>query len=152
MVAYSQAENPELGTRSLVVDWDVGQPPVNFLKGENMRRFVITCAAGLAVALAIALVACGPSKPTGAEYLGKWEAMSIGTDACQIDISRNGESFIMTLDQSMGSVCDKYEGIFTLTPEGNLKGGPMGQMILSYDKGKNRVALSYNGVRYLKKL
>ena len=113
----------------------------------------------LGVALVAALVACGPSKPTGSEYLGKWEATWRGDVGgvypCPLDISRNGTSLLITVEGEFGgtgSICSEYRGIFTLTPEGNLKGGPMERVLLSFDKEKNRVALSARGqVQYLKK-
>jgi hypothetical protein len=72
--------------------------------------------------------------------------------ACPLDISKNGESFVITLEGvRKGDMCNQYEGIFTLTPEGNLKGGPMGSVQFSFDKATNRVALSSKGLQYLKK-
>ena len=94
-----------------------------------MRKFAISCVAGLSVAIATVLVACGPSKPTGAEYLGKWaitthiETYSFG---CVLEISKTGESFLtrnVTKDRSHAPLCDRYEGIYTLSPEGNLVAG-----------------------------
>ena len=107
--------------------------------------------------LLAALVACGPAKPSGSEYLGKWEAtIKGGTDAvyaCPLDIARNGESFGITIEDktTVGRICSPYEGVYTLTPEGNLKGGELERVLISFDKEKNQVAFSYGGLQYLKK-
>ncbi|MGA2991348.1 MAG: hypothetical protein ABSD88_12800 [Candidatus Korobacteraceae bacterium] len=118
-----------------------------------MRKFAML---GVVVLVA-ALVACGPSKPTGADYLGKWNAtrnIDGSLYKCPLDISKNGESFLITVEgeNSGNSICKRYGGIFTLTPEGNLKGGPLGMALLSFDKEKNRVALNYGSdVQFLTK-
>lgn len=121
------------------------------------RRASVFCCI-MAVALGASLVACGPSKPSGAEYLGKWEAIAWhmgGSTRCLMDISRNGASFlIQATGGEYGWECRVYEGIFTLTPEGNLTGGTTFSMVvLSFDKETNRIAMSLNGrVQYLEKL
>ena len=114
----------------------------------------------LLVALAISiLVACAPARPNGSEFVGKWGGLRAqgGTDAmydCPLDIARNGASFLLKIDSTDSTttvVCRVYEGIYTLTPEGNLKGGPLGMVSLSFDKAKRQVVLSANGLHYLSK-
>ena len=128
-------------------------------RAAPLRRKVLLSPGGLAVVLIAALVACGPSKPNGSEYLGSWEATwrTPGFESlysCPLDISRNGESFLIKVEGefSNGTICSSYRGIFILTPEGNLRGGPMESVLLSFDREKNQVALSFRGnVQYLKK-
>ena len=109
----------------------------------------------IGAALVAALVGCGPSKPSGSEFLGKWEATSMDKYVCPLVISRNGASFLITVEGEFGgsgAICEEYRGIFTLTPEGNLKGGPMGSTLFFFDQQKNQIAASYFGeVQYLKK-
>jgi hypothetical protein len=86
----------------------------------------------------------------GSAYLGKWEgsveSLTGREGACHLEISRVGESFtIESKRQTIGN-CEAYVGIFTLTPEGNLKGN----IIIAYDKPKNRAIVSGLGkLRYL---
>jgi len=108
-------------------------------------------------ALAALLVACGPSKPTGSEYLGKWEADSItypGKYVCQLDIAKQGESFLITTtfdnnaNDDGGAICEGFRGMFTLSPEGNLKGYSqrmMSSVVIFLDKVNNRVGVSSSG-------
>src|SRR3954451_13731589 len=107
----------------------------------------------LAIALAAVLVGCGPSKPNGLDYLGKWTATETNMGyvfMCPLDISRNGASFVITVEgPEQGDMCKVYQGIYTLTPEGNLTNG---NVVLSFDKEANRIAVSNVGpVQYLKK-
>lgn len=114
-------------------------------------------AAFMAITLAASLMACGPSKSSGSEYLGKWEGTwkSSGTYSCPLEISRNGESFLVTVEGEhggTGAICEDFRGVFTLTPEGNLKGVSMETSLFFYDRQKDRVAFSsYGEVQYLKK-
>jgi hypothetical protein len=121
-----------------------------------MKRYPMRAASIVALAFA-SFVACGPSKPTGAEYLGKWEATWIYTYStpstsfqCPIDVSRNGTSFLITVEGAYANTgCKEYGGLFTLTPEGNLQGNGL---LFSYDKATDRIALSAQGkVQFLKK-
>jgi len=52
------------------------------------------------VFLLVVVGACGPAKPTGTEYLGKWHLTATcwtGSRAeCVFEISKNGESLVMT--------------------------------------------------------
>ena len=117
----------------------------------------ISTFAGLMV---VALVGCGPSKPSGSEYLGKWDITTKGGIGlpveCRLNISQNGESFLIsdaTEDKSWHQVCGKYDGIYTMTPEGNLKGPAMGMPLMSFDKVKNQVIVSGGGeLEYLRKV
>ena len=108
-----------------------------------------------AIILTTTLLGCGPSKPTGSEYLGKWTATDENMGSvfsCPLDIAKNGESFVVTLEgPPQGDMCKNYTGIYSLTPDGSLKGGAAGMVALSFDKASNRVALSLNGVQYLQK-
>ncbi len=110
----------------------------------------------MVVALVASFVGCGPAKPTGAEYLGKWQANTkpeyagANSYSCPLVISKNGASFLITGEGEFatGNICSEYRGIFVLTPEGNLKGG----LVYSFDKQTNRIAASINGnVQYLTK-
>lgn len=120
----------------------------------------------LLIVLISAVFGCGPSKPNGSEYLGKWDgATALGGAGipfeCPLDITKNGESFLVSVEGHGGSqsyeeaqhvVCGEYEGIYTLTPEGNLKGGPMGMRVMSFDREKNQVVLSGGGgLQYLRR-
>src|SRR5207253_885169 len=110
-------------------------------------------------------VACGNSKSR--VFLGKWEgtgttmagAGNLGgmyqtSCKCQLDISSNGESFIIKNDTPRSQCdCQRYEGIYTLTPEGNLKGGPLGMTTMSFDSAAHRIAVSGGGgLEYLSKV
>lgn len=104
----------------------------------------------IATIVIASFLACGPSKPTGEEYLGKWSATwseGGGSYLCPLVIARNGNSFLITVEGEFanGNICSTCRGIFTLTPEGNLKGGPMDMVVLSYDKANDRIILSYGG-------
>ena len=122
-----------------------------------MRRLVIAGAVALSVILAAALVACGPSKPNGSDYLGKWEgtipALTGNEGPCHLDISKVGESFVIKSERQTIGNCVFYEGIYTLTPEGNLRyGSSAGEVIISFDPSKNQAVVSLGGViRYLTK-
>jgi hypothetical protein len=100
--------------------------------------------------LVAALAACGPSKPTGSEYLGNWSftttCWSGSRSTCGFDISKNGESFLIkTVVDECAQSCKPYQGIYTLTPEGNLKGGTLGMIVLSFDKAKGQIVSSGGG-------
>lgn len=108
------------------------------------------------VGLMAALVACGSSKPTGSQYLGKWEGSieSItGSDGrCHQGITKLNESFLIKSERQTNGNCANYGGIFTLTPEGNLKGGPMDMIVISFDQTKNVAVVSMGGeLHYLTK-
>ena len=116
-----------------------------------MRHFVTRSAAWLVLCVLVAaLVACGPSKPNGSDFLGNWgftgSCWTGSRSNCGFNISKNGESFLIktVLDQC-AQTCRPYQGIFTLTPEGNLKGGPMGMIVLSFDKAKSQIVASAGG-------
>ena len=101
----------------------------------------------VAFILMSALLGCGQFKSNGSIYLGKWHENKNDFNGqpytCLMDISRNGESFIVKeaiAGAPLGSCF--YSGIYTLTPEGNLKGGPMGVVSLSFDKNKNQIIIS----------
>jgi hypothetical protein len=85
--------------------------------------------------------------------LGKWSAPMPGwnDDNCLLNISKNGTSFVIVAEKHGQGACSSYTGLYTLTPEGNLKGGPMDMVAFSYDKQSDRVMCSSNGVVYLKK-
>jgi hypothetical protein len=101
----------------------------------------------------LVLLACGPAKPDGSKYLGKWEGTIEGSfgevGSCHLDISKLGESFVIKSERQTFGNCAGYEGVVTLTPEGNLTNGGM---VLSFDKAKNQVVVSgFNKLRYLTK-
>lgn len=115
-------------------------------------------ASGRRVLLAIAVVvpvlsACRPAKADGSAFLGKWAGLTAqgGTGAtydCPLAISQNGASFIVRIDSADNTdrvVCSDYEGIYVLTPEGNLKGGPLGTVLFSLDKAEGQLILSAGG-------
>lgn len=128
------------------------------IKGEFLRIHADMCRGDskllIAIVLTAALFACGPSKPSGSEYLGKWDGATVddpvlGTTKCPVVISRNGESFLVKVEDAH---CSAYQGIYTLTPEGNLKGGPMGTVVMSLDKSQNQIVLSAGGgLAYLRR-
>ena len=98
--------------------------------------------------------ACGPAAPKGDDYLGKWEGTVeslIGNEGqCHLDVSAVGQSYVIKSERQRVGNCSAYEGIWTLTPEGNLKGGPLGNMLISYDKKTGRAVVSGLGqLRYL---
>jgi len=99
---------------------------------------------------------CGQSRPTPSNYLGKWEgtveALTGSEGRCHLDISPVGQSFVIKSERQQIGNCAAYEGVWTLTPEGNLKGGPMGSMLISYDKTKSQAVVSGLGqLRYLRR-
>jgi len=116
-----------------------------------MRQLITRCASCLALAVLVAaLGACGPSKPSGSDYLGNWsftKACWTGSPSnCGLNISKNGESFIIkTVVDECAQNCQAFQGIFTLTPEGNLKGGPMGMIVLTFDRTKSQIMASSGG-------
>ncbi|CAG0971149.1 hypothetical protein ANRL2_01652 [Anaerolineae bacterium] len=102
------------------------------------------------------LMSCGQARPTPANYLGKWEgtveALTGGEGRCHLDISPLGQSFLIKSERQLIGNCEAYEGIWTLTPEGNLTGGPMGSMLISYDKTtKKAVVAGLGQLRYLRR-
>ena len=113
-----------------------------------MWKLTIVSSVALYIALT-ALVGCGPSKPTGSAYLGKW--VGTGRDnldgnrvACQFDVSTVGQSFLIK-GEGPGN-CSVFGGIFILTPEGNLsRGSGLGELVISYDKDKNQAIVSAGG-------
>jgi hypothetical protein len=121
--------------------------------GRPASRFAVA----LTVVLGAVLVACGPSKPTGSDYLGKWEgtieALTGSDGPCHLDISKVGESFVIKSERQTIGNCVFYEGIAILTPEGNLRrGNGLGEMVVSFDKNKNQAVVSGSGkLRYLTK-
>lgn len=108
----------------------------------------------LVVMCSTVLLGCSPGKPDGSDYLGRWDgATERGfTGAryqCPLVITRNGASFLVTVLEEHGGtdgICSPYRGIFTLTPEGNLKGGSsFDEVVFSHDKANNRMILSSDG-------
>jgi hypothetical protein len=119
-------------------------------------RLAVTAGNGTAIAPARPAPRSGASGlPNGSVYLGKW-SVSINRDnsgylhQCPVDISRSAATFIVQVD-SNDATCKELEGLYTLTPEGNLKGSPGGTF--SFDSTKSQVILSGYGVglQYLKK-
>jgi len=111
-------------------------------------------ATGLLLSIIAFVFSCGPTAPKGDDYLGKWEGTVeslIGNDGqCHLDISAVGQSYVIKSERQRIGNCAAYEGIWTLTPEGNLKGGPLGNMLISYDKKTARAVVSGLGpLRYL---
>jgi hypothetical protein len=105
----------------------------------------------------IATAGCGPgglSKPTGEEYLGTWEGTietSVGGEGpCHLSIARLNQSFVVKSERQTIGNCQVFEGIFTLTSEGNLKGGPMDGLLISHDKSSDKAVVSGAGkLKYL---
>jgi len=132
------------------------QRTTSSIDAPTSKRALVPTMVLLAVVLLAALVARGQSKPTGSDYLGKWEgtidSLTGGDGPCHLEISSLGVSFVMkSVRQTIGN-CVHYEGVFTLTPEGNLKGGQMGELLISFDKAKNQAVVSGMGkLRYLTK-
>lgn len=105
------------------------------------------------VALLVAYAAAAQSKPSASAYLGKWGTIESRTGSvdCQVDVSRVGQSFaIKNESQAIGN-CLAYEGIWTYTPEGNLRKEGMGQaLVIAYDESTGRALVSGLGaIRYL---
>ena len=120
-----------------------------------MRRLVTRSAMWPAIVLVAILVSCG--KPSGSEYLGKWSGATTPSGCpCLLEISRNGESFLLKVDDAQCAshgICAGGGGLFTLTPDGNLKGGRTGADLISFDKTSNQAVLSALGqLQYLKKI
>jgi hypothetical protein len=110
--------------------------------------------AALLFSIIACLIACGPTAPKAGDYLGKWEgtveALTGNEGQCHLDISAVGQSFVVKSERQRIGNCVAYEGIWTLTPEGNLKGGPLGSMLISYDKPTRRAVVSGLGqLRFL---
>jgi len=94
------------------------------------------------------LVACGPSKPTGADYVGQWRGVSPGIAGCRIYVSAANDGYLVNVRSSSGTTlyfgnnCLAYEGPYTMTPEGTLKGGQSGKELMSVDREHNRALIS----------
>ena len=126
-----------------------------------MRKLVFTGTVGLAIIFAATIISCGPPKPTGSEYLGKWKInffMEGYSHACTINVAMVNKSFLFTNEWpkdkpallSHDQHCEIFEGLFTLTPEGNLK---KGDILISKVEGKNQAVVSGLGkVAYLRKV
>jgi hypothetical protein len=127
-------------------------------KWATLRRMMLILGgrSTLAVVVLTVLVACGRSKPSGSDYLGNWggtvESITGDEGPCHLSISSVGQSFVIKSERQTIGNCAAYEGIWTLTPEGNLKGGPMGSMLISYDNTTKQAVVSGLGkLRYLTK-
>jgi hypothetical protein len=100
------------------------------------------------IALAAILAGC---QAGGTEYLGQWKVAESGWCSCVIDITKNGDSFLVK-SATGGAQCDvcRVGGIFTLTPEHNLTSSGM---VISFDKEKKQIILTLGGNRmyYLSK-
>ena len=111
----------------------------------------------LVLVLFATLTACGQSKPSGSDYLAKWRGNTQQLSCeCLLNISRNGESFVIRDEPHPNKCynqCTVYEGIYVLTPEGNLQGGMLGRISVSVDKGSNRLLFSGGpgGLEYMAK-
>ena len=115
-----------------------------------------TVAAATMALLLIIATSCGKSRPSSSNYLGKWEgtveSLTGSEGRCHLDISTVGESLVIKSERQRIGNCVAYEGVWTLTPEGNLKGGPMGSMLISYDKKATQAVVSgLGGLRYLRR-
>jgi hypothetical protein len=109
---------------------------------------------------------CGPSKPDGSDYLGKWEGtvtqevISLNGDVksnydCHLVISKTGETFMIKSEGENVDVCDQMNGgLYTLTSEGNLKNASSFiPIVISLEEEKNRAVVSVNGeMRHLTKI
>jgi hypothetical protein len=104
-----------------------------------------------AFALLLLVTACTPSKPTGADYLGVWTGAIDGCE-CMLNVAAYGGSF-MIRNENGCRPCSTFEGVYTLTADGNLTGGSTGVVTLVYDRTKESVTLrSGSALRSLKKL
>lgn len=118
------------------------------------RRLLNPAVAVLLLSILGVSFACGPAAPKGDDYLGKWEgtieALTGSEGQCHLDVSPVGQSYAIKSERQRIGNCSAYEGIWTLTPEGNLKGGPLGSMLISYDKTTGKAVVSGLGqLRYL---
>ena len=87
------------------------------------------------------LTACEPAKPSGNEYLGRWNE-SGQFCRCALTITKNGSSFVVKSNVSISHAsCDicRMDDILTLSPEGNLVSG--GRVVMSFDKTKNQIIM-----------
>jgi hypothetical protein len=108
----------------------------------------------LGKALLLLLIGCRPSSPTGEQYLGKWNVQydfgEFARGSCVLDITRVGESFLMTNECTGGTGRDVFAGVFTSTPEGNLRGGLNNGLTIVYDDATGRAIASGVGqIQYL---
>lgn len=98
------------------------------------------------------LTACEPAKPSGNEYVGRWN-VSEEFCRCVLTITKNGNSFLVESSVSSSSAsCDlcRTSGILTLSPEGNLVEN--GIVVMSFDKTKNQIVMpDGSGMNYLSK-
>ncbi len=81
----------------------------------------------------------------GSEYLGTWlGGRECETKTCLLSISKLGNSFRIELNRTGAwcGDCTRYEGIFTLTPQGVLQGRGR---VVAFDAQKNRVVMQGAG-------
>jgi hypothetical protein len=99
-----------------------------------------------------AFLACGPSKPAASDYIGAWKGATAQGCECLLDISPNATSFVLKNLSNCRS-CETYEGLYTLSADGNLIGGPMNSISISYNKQRQQAAFSPGGgLQYLVRL
>jgi hypothetical protein len=104
------------------------------------------------LSIVCAFLACGPSKPAASDYLGAWKGATAERCECLLDVSRNATSFVLK-NLSNCRPCERYEGLYTLSADGNLTGGPMNSISISYDKQRQQAAFSPGGgLKYLVRL
>jgi hypothetical protein len=105
-----------------------------------------------AVAFVAILTACEPAKPSGNEYVGRWN-VSKQFCHCVLNITKNGNSFLVESSVSSSQAsCDlcRTSGILTLSPEGNLVNN--GFVVMSFDKTKNQIVMQDgSGMNYISK-
>jgi hypothetical protein len=99
---------------------------------------------------------CGPARPSGTDYLGKWEdtieSPGGGEGRCHLDIAAVGRSYLVKSERQQARNCVAYEGVWTLTSEGNLRGGQTGNLLMSYDKVNHQTVVSgLDQLRYLRR-
>jgi uncharacterized small protein (DUF1192 family) len=92
-------------------------------------------------------------KARGSQYIGRWR-FSTPQSGCVLDISANGAAFLVKrISGDEYGECPNHEGIYTLTPAGTLKGGPLDMNALSLDAAKGEVISSSGGtLRYLSRI
>jgi len=129
-------------------------PPSHTPFHQKLRPTPKLHVAALLVSIIALAFACGPTAPKGDDYLGKWRGAAeslIGNEGqCHLDVSAVGQSYVIKSERQRIGNCAAYEGIWTLTPEGNLKGGPLGNILISYDRTTRKAIVSGLGqLRYL---
>lgn len=98
-----------------------------------------------------------PDKPTAAAYLGRWrltaQCWSGSTADCVYDVAQVGANVIVkNVVDTCAQTCTGREGIFILTPEGNLRDAGGTGIVLSSDTSTGKLAFARGGsLEYLER-